>query len=352
MTTVYIKEQGARVGRSGGRLVVYKDGQALESFPIQQIDKLVLLGNVQLTAQATATLLEEQIDVAFLSSYGKYRGRLVGREGGNAALRLQQLRRAEEASFALQTARAIVDAKIHNQRVILQRQMGRTTPVAQRGAAGAGFPFDRAGFEKALQGMGRMQQRAAQARDLNSLRGFEGQAAVHYFAAVRSLLDPGWSFARRAYHPPPDPFNALLSFLYSLLLKDVLAAVNLAGLDGHIGFFHEMAHGRPSLALDLMEEWRPVAADATALRLVNNGELKPEDFRWTGRVRRPVELGADSMQKVLVAYSRRLDVEQYHALAGGPGGQTPLRRIFHLQARQLARAIRGEDAVYEPVKIK
>jgi CRISPR-associated protein Cas1 len=352
MTTIYVKEQGAVIGRSGERLVVRKDGGILDQFPLVNIEQVVLMGNVQLTTQATATLLSREVDVVFLSSYGKFRGRLVGSGSKNAQLRRRQLELMGQAAFTLPLAKAIVDGKIHNQRVLLQRQLGRTAPLPELGSKPPVTPGVRAVVEKAIAGMEQMRQAALTTPNVDSVRGYEGKAAAYYFAAIRSLLDPDWRFQKRDYYPPPDPFNALLSFAYSLLLKDVLAAVQLVGLDPYLGFFHEITYGRPSLALDLMEEWRPLLADALVLDLVNRGSLKPADFTWTGQVRRPVELGEQGIQQVLEAYGRRLEREHYHPLAGGPGGQTPLHRIITLQVRRLARVITGKDSRYEPVKAR
>lgn len=345
MTTIYVKEQGAQVGRSGERLVVRKDGNVVDSFPLQQVEQVVLMGNVQLTTQATATLLAQDIDVVFLSSFGTFRGRLTGQGNSNARLRQQQLQRMSDEAFALQLARSVVRGKVHNQRAVLLHQRERLEKLPGRGLRN--FTGNRQ-FDQALAGMMRMQQQADQAHDIESLRGYEGKAAAYYFAALRTFLSPDWGFRAREYYPPPDPFNALLSFAYSLLQKDVLAAVNLVGLDPFLGFFHEIYPGRPSAALDLMEEWRPYLADRMVLSLVNGQQLKPADFQHTNEVRRPVQLGSEGMERVLHAYGQRLATQLYHPLAG-PGGQTSLQLAIRLQARHLARVISGDDAAYQPV---
>jgi CRISPR-associated protein Cas1 len=199
--------------------------------------------------------------------------------------------------------------------------------------------------------MAQMQQSARQATNLDSLRGYEGKAAAYYFGAIRSLLDKGWGFEQREYHPPPDPFNALLSFAYSLVLKDVRTAVQLTGLDLYLGFFHESSRGQPALALDLMEEWRPLLADALVLEMVNRGALMPDEFVWTNRQQRPVELGEAGVQRVLSAYGSRLSTQLYHPMAG-PGGQTTLYQALMLQARRMARLVAGKETIYEPMKAK
>lgn len=351
MTSIYVKEQGARIGRRGERLVVSKQGKVLKEFPVGNLEQIVLLGNVQLTTQAVATLLAKDIDVVFLSSFGKFRGRLSGPGSKRARLRKQQLQRMGDPQIALELAKAVVDGKIHNQRVVLQRQARRTRSLPQRSQGLSANPADPQRFENALKQMMRMRKQALQAHNVDSLRGYEGKAAVYYFDAVRSLLDPAWKFEKRVYYPPTDPFNALISFGYSLLLKDVVAAVNQVGFDQYLGFFHEIAYGRPSLALDIMEEWRPVVVDALALELINRGGLLPEQFRWTGNPKRPVELGEKGVALLLKSYGNRLESIIYHPDAG-PGGQTSLRNAILLQVRQLARVVADAQAGYVSLKLK
>lgn len=361
MTTIYVKEQGSVVGRNGERLVIRKGGAVLEEVPMANVSELALMGNVQLTSQAVATLLAREVDVVFLSTYGKYRGRLSGTGSKHARLRHRQLLALGDEAGVLAVARAIVDGKINNQRVLLQRQRRRIEgegplPNSLPGGEGAGpLPLPRgevARFDRALAGMMRMRQAAVAAGNVEALRGYEGKAAAFYFDAVRALLEPGWGFARREYYPPPDPFNALLSFGYSLLQKDVFAAVNRVGFDPYLGFFHELEYGRPSLALDLMEEWRPVVVDALALELVNRGRLRPEQFERTGSAKRPVQLGEAGVEVVLRAYGDRLEGTVYHPDAGSGGGQTTVRQAIRLQAYRLARVILEGGSAYVPFVVR
>lgn len=350
MSTIYVKEQGAVVGRDGERLVIRKGGAVLEEVPIANVSEVALMGNVQLTAQAVATLLAKEVDVVFLSTYGTFRGRLAGAGSKNARLRHRQLLALGDESRTLAIAKAIVDGKINNQRVLLQRQRRRNemTPPGD----GSRGPADPQRFDRALAGMMRMRRVGAGANNLASVRGYEGKAAAYYFDAIRALLTPDWRFERREYYPPPDPFNALLSFAYSLLQKDVFAAVNRVGFDPYLGFFHELDYGRPSLALDLMEEWRPVIADALVLELVNRGSLRPDQFEWTGAIKRPVQLGEAGVELVLRAYGGRLEATVFHPDASSGGGQTSLRQAIRLQAYRLARVVLEKDAVYVPFVVR
>lgn len=346
MTALYVTEQGATIGRRGERLVIEKGGQIVEELPLGQIDQLVIMGNVQLTTQATYTLVHNAIDVVYLSSRGQFRFRPEAGVSRHVQLRQAQMRRFDDPAFRLRLAQAIIDGKINNQRTILQRQVGRldlrpTHPT---------HSVDRPLFERGLAGMQQMQRAAQEAPTLDVLRGYEGKAAAYYFEALRSLLDPQWGFKRREYYPPPDPFNALLSFVYTLVHKDTQTAVQLIGLDPYLGFLHEVHPGRPALAIDLMEEWRPIAADALALELVNRGALRPERFVRTNNPRRPVELGPEGVQTVIHQYEARLAAQHLHPMAGP--GRTSLRHCMQLQARQVAQLILGERAAFEPFKIR
>ena len=332
MGTVYVKEQGAVVRRDGERLRVTLNKEEMTSIPLVHLDQLALMGNVQLTTPAAARLLERGIDVVFMSKYGKFRGRLVHSGSKFAQLRHRQLQMASEEPAALAIARAIAAAKVGNQRVVLQRRVERI-PDARR----------------ALDGMMQMGRQAEQARSLDSLRGFEGKAAAFYFEAMRALLSPEWGFEKRAYHPPPDPANSLLSFGYTLLLKDVTAAVQIVGLDPYLGFFHVLGYDRPALALDLMEELRPVIVDSMFLDIVAKKRLAPADFQRSRNPRRPCLLGEAGVRVVIDQYEQRLQTPVTHHLARG---QTMYRRAIELQARQMARVIRGEEEAYRPLRIK
>lgn len=348
MTTVYVREQGAMVRKRGERLVISKQGEVIDEFPLNKVDQVVLMGNVQITTQAMVNLAQRQMDVVFLSSFGKFRLRLEADNSGHVLLRQRQLREKEKGALSLPVAQAIVDAKIHNQRVLLQRQARR---LDGGGGGGPVYVRDPGLFERSLRGMLQMQRQAQHTDNLDSLRGYEGKAAAYYFGAIRSMLHQGWGFRKRDYYPPPDPFNALLSFAYSLLLKDVRAAVLLVGLDVTMGFLHETRPGRPSLALDMMEEWRPLIGDALCLELVNRGSLRPNEFVRAGNPRRPVELGEAGVERVLQAYGNRLSTRMHHPLAG-PGGQTTLQKALILQARRMARVIDGRETTYEPMRAR
>jgi len=332
MAVVYVREQGAVVRKNGERLHVTLRQRALFDIPLANLEQLIVLGNVQITTPAAVLLMREGVDVVFLSQRGSYRGRLMLLGSKFAKLRHQQLRLCDDPERALAIAGQIVAGKITNQRVVLQR---RTDPNSQiRGVLG---------------GMADMLQAASHAHDLDQLRGFEGRAAALYFEGMRSFFAPEWGFEQRAYYPPPDPANALLSFAYTLLLKDVEAKIQVVGLDPYRGFFHALGYNRPALALDIMEEFRPTVADVVVLTLVNSGYITPEDFERTNDPDLPMRMTDPTIAVLIAAYEERMADQIFHPLANG---QTDYRRAMELQVRQMARVVNGEDAHYHPLTIR
>jgi CRISPR-associated protein Cas1 len=333
MTVLYVREQGAVVRRDAEEVRVTLDEKVLTRLPVREVEQLVLCGNVQLTTQAAAMLMKQEVDVVFMSQHGSFRGRLI-REGSKfAQLRHAQLQLSGDDRRSLEVAKAIVRAKLATQRnLLLELASGNETTKAV--------------LIRAADGIERMKRDSSRAADADTLRGYEGKAGAFYFAALGSLLDRAWSFQGRKYYPAPDPFNATLSFGYALLQKDVAAAAQLVGLDPYLGCFHAMQYDRPSLVLDLMEEFRPLVVDRFVLGLVTTGKLKPGDFTHTGNPDRPVELGSELAPRVIEAYEKRVMSTLVHTPSGA---QNTLRRCFELQARIFARVVTGGRQEYEGV---
>ena len=341
MTNLYIRDHGMKVSRRGERLVVSKGGKVVDEVPLGQVEQVVLNGNSQITSQAMRSVIQRGGRVTHL--FGNDVVDSTGSYSKSAELHLTQMRRFDSEAFCLGIAQQIIIGKINNQRTLLQRQAKRVTTN--------GFVVDRQLYQRGLQGMQTMLKAVSSAKNLDSLRGYEGKAAAFYFEAVRSLLHPSWGFKKRDFYPAPDPFNALLSLSYTLVRKEVLAAASQVGLNPFIGFFHVVASGRQALAIDMMEEWRPVVADALALELVNRRILTPQSFRRTPNPRRPVELGDESIKLVIKGFESRLATSHFHPMAGR-GGNTSLRQAILLQMRQLAQVIQGKREQFEPLKIR
>lgn len=337
MSVVYVREQGAVVRRQGERLLVTKNEHQLMDIPLIHLEQLALFGNVQLTAPAMALLLQQEVDVVFFSSRGKFRGRLMHTGSKFAELRQAQLQQMSDENVALSIAQQVVAGKLHNQRWLLQQTARTSSPNLRRA------------MNKAAQGVGTMLSKIKQTQSLDSLRGYEGKAGAYYFGAFKAVLSPAWGFQGRAYHPPPDPFNAMLSFGYSLLLKDVTAAVQLVGLDPYLGFFHAIAYGRPSLSLDVMEEFRPLLVDTVAWELVNKEQITPADCVRTGRAQRPIELNDQAVERLITTYEKRL----VSRVTYPPSGQkVTYRRCLELQVRQIARIVLGKAKHYRPMVVR
>jgi len=333
MATYYVREQGAVVRKQDERLIVTKDGDTVAEIPMHQLDQLVVMGNIQLTTPVVAILLKSAVDVVFMSLGGRVRGRLMANESKFAELRLKQLQWMSDARANLSLAKPIVIGKLINQRVLLLH----STPVTLLG---------RGQIDKSARGVAEMTERAKTADNADSLRGFEGKAGAWYWPAFKTLLKNDMGFTNRVYYPSTDPVNALLSFGYALLQKDVTAAVQLVGLDTYLGFFHTVQYGRPSLALDLMEQFRPLVVDPLVVDLVNREAIGPGDFSRGTDKAKPVLLKEDAVKRVIQQYEERITAVVRYPLTGE---QATVRRCIELQTRQLARVVKGETPAYQPM---
>jgi CRISP-associated protein Cas1 len=325
MATLYVQEQGTTVRKRAQQVLITKGDQTLQAVPLNKIDQVVLMGTgVQLSTALLVDLLGRGIPVTLTNQSGsRHYATLTAGPSRFAELRLRQMQRIVDPAWALDHARAIVGAKLRNQRAILAATGWPSAPAAEAQIASAA-----AGL--------------ASADNLDVVRGYEGAAAAAYFGAWRATLGSTWGFQGRAFHPPPDPLNALLSFGYTLLMRDVLAAAQLAGLDPYVGVLHTIEAGRPSLALDLMEEFRPLMVDRLVLDLLRNDQLRHEQFASSNRRQGAVAIDAAV---------RALLIGRYETAMGAPtplvtGEQTAMRRILLLQAQSLSRVIRGEQAHY------
>ena len=351
MATLYVTEPGVQVHKLGQRLLVKRGAEVLQDIPLIKVDRVVLMGSaVSMTTPAIYALARQNIDVLYMNSRGGYVSRMMGREHKHSRLRHAQALAVTDPGYALQVAGAIVDGKVNNQRVLVQRHA-------------EGEPWAR----QALEMMDRMRRDVDAATNLDELRGREGNAAREYFGLLRRLFKKPaggdtWGFDRREYYPPPDPINALLSFGYTLLLNDIIAVCQMAGLDPDLGFFHAIDYGKPSMALDLEEEFRPLIVDSIVLFAVNQPLLGLADFEF-GQPRqveavegqnqaaptRPVLLREDARKRFITLYEARLNEQIYHPLADE---QTTYRRVLEMQAYQMARLILGEIEAYTPFTVR
>jgi len=308
--------------------------------PLHHLGSVVCLGNIMLSPALMHRCADEGISLVLLNGHGRFKARLEGPVSGNILLRQAQHQQAGDSVFAMETARSIIAGKIKNSRYVLQR-----------GARDANNGEDVQTLRAAADHLAASLRAAAGASNLDALRGVEGEAAKSYFEAVPALVRrdvrPAFAMDGRTRRPPRDRFNALISFLYAMLMNDCRSALEAVGLDPQLGFLHAVRPGRAALALDLMEEFRAIVADRLALTLVNRGQIVEKDFRE--REGGAVQLEDDARKIVIVAYQERKQEEITHPLLKSKMllGLVPL-----LQARLLARTVRGEMEGYLPFLAK
>lgn len=329
---LYIIEQGARLSHDGRRLVVSKDDCEIASAPVVQVSEVVLMGNIGLTTPAIKLLLAENIDVVFLTQDGEYCGRLTGPATPHVMVRRKQYRAQSDNAFLLGMAQGIVRGKVANMRALLARHNRDLNDAA---------------ITRAIESLDVALDQIPRKMALSSLSGIEGAATAAYFGAWKRLLKHDWRFEKRLRRPPPDPINVLLSFGYTLLARAAHGAVEAAGLDPYAGFLHSVEYNRPSLALDLMEEFRPVV-DGVILWCCNSGQIRPTDFT-PGPPERPVVMDDDAKKKFIRAYERRMDEEIIHP---AQNERLSVRRCIHVQARLMADCIQKFRPDYVPMHFR
>jgi CRISPR-associated protein Cas1 len=366
---VYVTEQGATVGKQRGLIVISKGGSELQRVHLVGLEQILIFGQVQLSTQALRALLANGTDTVLLTMSGRFLGRLSSGLSKNIGLRRQQFQKLASPSEVLALCRAYVSGKLRNSLALLRRyNRALQSDLIARDAAAIRACIDD----------------VALADTPNQIRGLEGAGAARYFSALRSIFRaPGLAFFRRARRPPPDPINILLSLGYTLLGNLLHGLCEGAGLDPYLGALHEPRYGRPSLALDLIEELRPVIVDTAAIRAVNTRailaadfeealpeEVEGEDRIWAeaqetgddpagvdpedlpprgeetseaGPPRR-VKITSAGLKKWLLAFERRLDEVTFYE---GTGTRLSYRQILREQVYRLARHLRGERP-YQP----
>lgn len=334
MPPLYIVEQGARLALEQRQIVVTTPANAVIKRPLAHTSAVIIFGNATVTTPALKRLMRLGIDVIFLTAHGSYEGRLVGPLSKFGLLRQRQYEALRDPAFRLKLGQSIVRGKCLNLRTLLLRA-NRERPRPEIGAS--------------VERLGWLAERAQRTTRLNALLGVEGQASAAYFSVFRHLIKAGWTFERRLRRPPPDPVNVLLSFGYTLLTRELEASVALVGLDPYLGCLHATEYGRPSLALDLMEEFRAIVVDSAVLRCLNNDLLTPDDFAPGESPERPVVLSDAGKRRFLQAFEDRVTTTIEHPVTGET---LTYRRVFELQTRLMARCFRDETAAYQPFRVR
>ena len=328
MAILYITQQGAVLHKSGNQVIVKKDRDVLQEIPIIQLDEVVIFGNGHITTPAIGYLLHKNIPVSFLSSHGKYRGKLQPRYAKDTLIRQHQYAAAADSRRCLELAKCFVRGKLANSVRFCQRQRTRNADI-----------------KSAIGSIRRILGNLERAKNLEVLLGYEGAAAAAHYRAFRQFLAHDWGFTTRQFRPPPDPINAMLSLGYTLLHNHVYTFINVVGFDPYCGYFHQPKHGHAALASDLMEEFRSIIVNGYVLSLINNNRLQPEDFKQTNK---GIRFTKEALNRFLTGYYGRMQQTFQHPIRNE---KTTYLRCIELQVRHLARVIIGEETAYKPFLI-
>ncbi len=349
MAILYVTEQGSSLTKQGDRLVVMKQGKAIHWAHAFKVEQVALMGNISLSPAVVGFLLEQGIDTVFLTYFGRYRGRLISQFGKNIELRRQQFKKIDDLEFKLKQARSCVKGKINNCRVFLRRRNQE---------------FNNPDITNAVHRLRRLASQVDSADSVESLMGVEGAGAAAYFGSFGKLIkNSNVVFSGRNRRPPKDPANVLLSLGYTLLANAIHTQVNIVGLDPYLGCLHSAEYGRPSLVLDLMEEFRPALVDSTVIYAVNTNIIKHTDFykpderepaafdfaeKEPLREEYPILLRHEGMKKFVSLFEDRLNRKAIHPARGL---RLTYRNILLEQVRMFARTITDESA-YIPFTIR
>lgn len=328
---VFVQSNGARVGKRGDELEVKELDGSKTHVRVLDTSQVCLFGNVQMSTQALQHLMSEGIPVVYFSSGGWFYGVSHGLGNRNADLRLHQYRVVSDEVASLELSKGFIERKIWNARTLLRRNHVGDVPA------------------EILRDLKNLSEKAREVTRVESLLGIEGTAARIYFANFTGMFKSNalsFSFEHRNRRPPRDPVNALLSLAYSILAKDWTITLFAVGLDPYLGFFHRPRFGRPALALDLMEEFRPLIADSVVLQLLNNGEVRPGHFVQRGQA---TALTSDGRRKFFQAYERRMQQLVTHPLFRY---RISYRRLLEVQARLLSRKLSGEHEEYLGLRVR
>ncbi|MDE0055293.1 MAG: CRISPR-associated endonuclease Cas1 [Gammaproteobacteria bacterium] len=326
---VYVQAHRAKVAKNGERLAISVGDEKPTHARLAETSQLVLMGNVYVTTPTLHELMRRDIPVTWHSFGGWFMGHTVGAGHANVELRTAQYKASFDDQLCLRLARGWVQAKIRNCRTLLRRNWRAEDDI-----------------KPALKDLSRFADRAGRVRDLSVLLGVEGAAAARYFGQLTGMLKQpsgetiAFEMNNRNRRPPTDPVNAMLSFGYSLLTRAFLVALSATGFDPYRGFFHQPRYGRPALALDMMEPFRPLIVDSVVVTAINNGEVRPTDFTET-----PIgtNLTSTGRKRFIATFERRLAQEVTHPIFGY---RLEYRRLLEVQARLLARFLMGEIPDY------
>lgn len=324
MSSLYITKNGAVLRISGERLIVTLGKKKLTEVPALKIRQILIFGNGLLTPQTTDYVLSHNIEVAYLSTSGQYRGRLQPPFSQNLPLRKAQYQKFRNSGFCLLLAKDLIRAKLDNYVYFLQKKGNSTNS------------------KRNINELRRYVKSVARASSLDNLRGVEGAFSALYFKAYRQILKTDLGFQKRIKHPPPDPINILLSLGYTLLFNMVHSMINLVGLDPYQGFLHQYKFGHAVLASDIMEPFRAPVIDALVARVINLGIIKAKHFKKKGG---KVNLIREGIQRYFDEYERKMNSKRFFEPAAK---HYDFRQIAEWQCRRLGRVLLGKNRARRP----
>jgi CRISPR-associated protein Cas1 len=334
MGTIYVSQDDSFIGKTDERLTVKAEKKQILDVPLIKIDGLVILGRATISPAAVIELLERKIPMSFMTGSGRFLGRLEPELTKNIFVRRSQWEAAGETPKAIHMVQAFVRGKLKNYRASLMRHL-RDYPDND--------------LQKAINALEQAINSISLHQEIPSLRGVEGHGSAVYWQAFPKLIRAdGFSFTTRNRRPPTDPVNAMLSFGYSLLRHDVQGALNIVGFDPYLGYLHTERYGRPSLALDLMEEFRPLIVDAIVLSAINRKAIAPKDFT-AEPLSKAISLSNEARKVFLTLYEQKKQSEFKHPVMGR---KCTYQEAFELQARLLAKYLMDETDKYPPLVLK
>ncbi len=334
MGTVYITQADSFIGKIDERLTVKFEKKNILDVPLIKVDGVVVLGRATISPAVVYELLERDIPLTFLTETGRYLGRLEPEFTKNIFLRKAQWKAAENSPIAIRAVQSFVRGKLKNYRYIMLRRQRQSTELD---------------LSKNITQLENTIAPIDTTENIDSLRGLEGAGSAAYFGGFNQMIrSTEFKFTHRVRRPPTDPVNSLLSFGYSLLRHDVQGAVNIVGFDPYLGYLHCQRYGRPSLALDLMEEFRPLVVDSMVLSTLNKAFFKPKDFE-TEPVSGAVSLTKEARKTFLKLYTQRKQTEFKHPVMKR---KCTYQEAFEIQARLLAKYLMGQTDKYPPLIMK
>lgn len=332
MSCLYVTEHGAAIGVNQNRLEVRNQDGSFRSVPIETLESIEIFGKSQMTTQAITECLRRGITVSFYSHGGEYFGRLVSTDFVNVSRQRMQFLKSSQEEFCLKLGKRIIEAKIHNQSVLLRRYERTNTKSV----------------EEELGAIVRTEKRVERCENIEELIGCEGFAARQYFQGLGKLVRSDFKFEKRSKRPPRDEFNALISFGYSLLFHEIFSKLENRGLNAYFGFMHKDKEKHPALVSDLIEEWRAVIVDSVAMSLVNGNEIRKEHFqkdeKGTYLNKDGIKIFVNKLEKKMRTEIKYLDYIDY---------SVSFRRALDLQILQLIRGMEEDDpSRYHPIRIR